>query len=31
VGVEWPLEGITPLLSAKDLAGKPLDECEKFA
>ena len=31
VGVAWPLEGITPLLSAKDLAGKPLDECEKFA
>jgi len=31
VGVAWPLEGITPLLSAKDLAGKPLAECEKFA
>ena len=31
VGVVWPLEGITPLLSAKDLAGKPLAECEKFA
>lgn len=31
VGVAWPLEGITPLLSAKDLAGKALDECEKFA
>ena len=30
VGVAWPLEGITPLLSAKDLAGKPLAECEKF-
>ncbi len=31
VGVAWPLEGIAPLLSVKDLAGKPLDECEKFA
>ena len=31
VGVAWPLEGITPLLSAKGLAGKPLAECEKFA
>ncbi|HQA11251.1 dTDP-4-dehydrorhamnose 3,5-epimerase [Zoogloea sp.] len=31
VGVAWPLEGTTPLLSAKDLAGKPLAECEKFA
>ena len=31
VGVAWPLEGTTPLLSAKDLAGKALAECEKFA
>ncbi|KAB2966788.1 dTDP-4-dehydrorhamnose 3,5-epimerase family protein, partial [Zoogloea sp.] len=30
VGVEWPLEG-EPLLSAKDVAGKPLAECETFA
>lgn len=30
VGVEWPLQG-EPLLSAKDLAGKPLGECEVFA
>ena len=30
VGVEWPLEG-EPLLSAKDIAGKPLAECETFA
>lgn len=30
VGVEWPLQG-EPLLSAKDLAGKPLAECETFA
>ncbi len=29
VGVQWPLEG-EPLLSAKDLAGKPLDQCEVF-
>ncbi|WP_374474781.1 dTDP-4-dehydrorhamnose 3,5-epimerase [Zoogloea sp.] len=29
VGVEWPLEG-APLLSAKDVAGKPLGECETF-
>lgn len=29
VGVEWPLVG-APLLSAKDLAGKPLGECETF-
>lgn len=30
VGVAWPLEG-APLLSAKDVAGKPLAECETFA
>ena len=30
VGVEWPLTG-EPLLSAKDMAGKPLAECETFA
>lgn len=29
VGVEWPLDG-EPLLSAKDLAGKRLAECEVF-
>lgn len=29
VGVQWPLDG-EPLLSAKDLAGKPLDQCEVF-
>lgn len=29
VGVQWPLAG-EPLLSAKDLAGKPLGECEVF-
>lgn len=31
VAVEWPLAGITPLLSGKDKAGKPLAECETFA
>lgn len=30
VGVAWPLEG-APQLSAKDVAGKPLAECETFA
>ena len=30
LGIEWPLAGLTPLLSAKDLAGKPLAECETF-
>ena len=29
VGVQWPLDG-EPLLSAKDLAGKPLGQCEVF-
>ncbi len=29
VGVAWPLDG-EPLLSAKDLTGKPLDQCEVF-
>lgn len=31
VGVEWPLEGIEPQLSPKDVAGKPLGECEVYA
>ncbi|MDQ8020540.1 MAG: dTDP-4-dehydrorhamnose 3,5-epimerase [Moraxellaceae bacterium] len=31
VGVEWPLQGIEPQLSAKDLAGKPLGECETYS
>lgn len=26
VGIDWPLEGITPLLSAKDQAAKPLSQ-----
>lgn len=31
VGIEWPLEGIKPQLSAKDMVGKPLNEVEPFA
>lgn len=31
VGIEWPLEGIGPQLSAKDKQGKPLAEIEAFA
>lgn len=30
VGIDWPLEGITPLLSSKDMAGKPLTQCATF-
>jgi len=32
IGIEWPLPpGVTPILSAKDLAGKPLRQAEVFA
>ena len=31
IGIEWPLEGIEPQLSAKDIAGKPLSQIEVFA
>ncbi len=31
IGIAWPLEGVTPTLSAKDLAGKPLGEVAAFA
>lgn len=31
VGIEWPLEGVDPQLSAKDKVGKPLLEVEAFA
>ena len=31
VGIEWPLEGLEPQLSAKDAQGKTLDEIEAFA
>jgi len=30
VGVDWRLDGLVPLLSAKDLSGKPFAECEVF-
>lgn len=30
VGIEWPLEGIEPQLSAKDKIGKPLHAVEAF-
>lgn len=31
VGIEWPLEGIEPILSAKDAVGVPLAEVKAFA
>ncbi|WP_022676936.1 dTDP-4-dehydrorhamnose 3,5-epimerase [Novosphingobium sp. B-7] len=31
LGIEWPLEGIEPQLSAKDSVGKPLNAVEPFA
>lgn len=31
VGIDWPLGGIEPLLSAKDAAGLPLAQCEACA
>jgi len=31
VGIEWPLEGVEPQLSAKDKVGRPLHEVEAFA
>lgn len=30
VGIDWPLDGIEPLLSAKDAAGLPLAQCEVY-
>lgn len=30
VGIEWPLHGVTPQLSAKDLDGVPLPQCEVY-
>ena len=30
VGIDWPLAGITPQLSSKDVAGKPLKEAVTF-
>lgn len=31
VGIEWPLDGIEPQLSAKDVAGLPLSQIKAFA
>jgi dTDP-4-dehydrorhamnose 3,5-epimerase len=31
VGIEWPLDGITPILSAKDAVGVPLAQVQAFA
>ncbi|MDR3221406.1 MAG: dTDP-4-dehydrorhamnose 3,5-epimerase [Candidatus Accumulibacter sp.] len=31
IGVEWPLRGLEPLLSAKDRAGLPLKDAEVYA
>lgn len=30
IGIAWPLEGMTPLLSAKDRAGVPLTDAETY-
>ena len=30
VAIDWPLEGVEPLLSAKDAAGLPLAQCEVY-
>lgn len=30
IGINWPLQGITPLISAKDQQGKPFTEAETF-
>jgi dTDP-4-dehydrorhamnose 3,5-epimerase len=31
LNIDWQLNGLTPLLSAKDAAGKPLNQAELFA
>ena len=31
IGIHWPLHGITPQLSAKDIAAPPLDQAKTFA
>ena len=31
VGIEWPVEGIEPVISAKDAAGVPLEDAEVYA
>lgn len=30
IGIEWPLEGMSPTLSAKDIAGRTLSEASTF-
>jgi len=30
VGIDWPLDGAEPVLSAKDAAGLPLSDCEVY-
>jgi dTDP-4-dehydrorhamnose 3,5-epimerase len=30
VGVQWPLNGLQPILSAKDIAGRPFSKCEAY-
>ena len=31
IGIQWPLDGLSPELSAKDRAGKSLADCEPYA
>lgn len=31
IGIDWPLDGMTPQLAAKDAAGTPLTQAEAFA
>lgn len=31
IGIDWPLQGITPIISAKDVAGVPLAQAVTFA
>jgi dTDP-4-dehydrorhamnose 3,5-epimerase len=30
IGIEWPLEGLTPTLSGKDQAGTPLEQADSY-
>ncbi|MGH8875286.1 MAG: dTDP-4-dehydrorhamnose 3,5-epimerase family protein, partial [Acidimicrobiia bacterium] len=30
IGIDWPLEGVQPILSTKDRTGVPLREAEVF-
>lgn len=31
IGIDWPLDGLIPILSAKDLSGVPLSDAQVFA